>query len=170
MNGIKEIRLMLGISQSELAEYLSIPRSTLAMAETSQRLLPASSLCKIADLQVKINVNRGRRIDVLSKAEIKLSDELPAVLMTNRQNRCHLKLAVLQGKLKAMSNQYDQLTLGLEAVQNVLAEKPADAEDYVFWKWQQQRGLTKLEEYSLLRQDQLRLKIKMLETEAQHYK
>jgi hypothetical protein len=51
------------------------------MAETSQRMLPASSLCKIADLQGKMSVNRGRRIEVLSKSEIKLSDELPTFIL-----------------------------------------------------------------------------------------
>ena len=110
MNGIKEIRQVLRLSQSELAEYLSLPRSTLSMAEMGRRLLPASCLLKIADLQVKMNINRGRRMELLSQAELKGKDELPAAAMAARQHRCNYKLFILQGKLKSMSDQYDQLS------------------------------------------------------------
>ena len=170
MNGIKEIRQMLRLSQSELAEYLSIPRSTLSMAEMGQRLLTAASLLKIADLQLKLNPNRERRMELLSQAETKPKNQPPAASMAARQSRCNYKLFMLQGRLKTMSDQYDQLTLTLETLEAVLAEKPTGADDYVFWKWQQQRAMDKQERCGLLRQDHLRLQIKMLETEAEYYK
>ena len=47
MNEIRQIRQSLGISQRELANLLSIPKSAISMAENGQRPLPAEMLIYI---------------------------------------------------------------------------------------------------------------------------
>ena len=44
MNEIRQIRQSLGISQRELANLLSVPKSMISMAESGQRPLPSEML------------------------------------------------------------------------------------------------------------------------------
>ena len=164
---------MLGLSQSELAEHLAIPRSTLSMAETNQRMLPAAVLLKIADLQLKMNNNRGKRMELLTREELpvkRMPDDLSFESMRANEQLCNYKLHVMKVKLNNMSNQYDHLRQSRAAIENVLNEKAETAPDHIFWKWQHEKVLAKLNNCSLYKQDRLRLQIKMLETEALYYK
>ena len=50
MNAAKQIREQLGLTQQDLAMYLLIPLSQLAMYETGKRDLPAATRIKLAEL------------------------------------------------------------------------------------------------------------------------
>jgi transcriptional regulator with XRE-family HTH domain len=54
MNGIKIIRDYLGLTQQELAAFLAVSGSMLAMAETNKRLLPTQALVKLNLLDAQV--------------------------------------------------------------------------------------------------------------------
>ncbi|HMI80025.1 MAG TPA: hypothetical protein VK484_14595, partial [Ferruginibacter sp.] len=150
--------------------------SKLSMAEIGRRMLPAAILLKIADLQVSLNKNdnsRSRRMELLTGNEPQHKPLMPDILpgaMLAKEHQCNYKLHTLKGKLNAMSEQYDHLRKCLKGIETVLADRTKNSNDYPFWKWQQDRVLTRLMSCSLLRQDELRLKIKILEAESLYYK
>jgi DNA-binding XRE family transcriptional regulator len=58
MNWIKNIRETFGLTQSQLASFIEVNKSSIAMAETGQRLLPTAALLKLNMLELHLQQPR----------------------------------------------------------------------------------------------------------------
>lgn len=163
---------MLALSQAGLAEYLGIPRSNIAMAENNMRSLPADILLKIVDLQNNIKHNRADRLETLTAQvdnNFGINPEDGIYTMREDEIECNLKILRARVRLKKMSEQYNELQAVITVLEKVL-EDHKEKHQYDFWKLQYYRMELKLDSCSLLRQDRLRMKIKVLEAQADYYK
>jgi len=163
MNGIKEIREMLGLSQSELAQHLGISRSQLSMAEINRRMLPVEILLKIAELQVGFNSSTDKNTEPLTNVARFEDKEFLDGSLAAKEYQYRYKLDELNDKLNAMIKQHEHLFKCLQCIENVLANKTEDSESYDFLVLQRQKLRVKISSCNPVKQDELRLKIKILE-------
>lgn len=159
MNATQQIREQLGLSQQDLAMYLLIPLSQLAMYETGKRELPAATSIKLAELLTLFNQSqkntkakneliKAQQLEVNKKLSIQAKDLEYQLIKEQR------KLVTLQKKFKQNSN--------LKALVNLLPENNKQLNE-LFAK-QAQNGLQK---NSLALQTQQLVKIEGIKSQLQ---
>src|SRR5688572_27891068 len=100
MSATSTIRQALGISQQQLAHYLGVSRSHIALAETSRRLLSTAALLKLHELE-----------QALTNSSTTAST---TALLAQQQEAAN---AALAARLKELTYQREQLTLTLQQLQ-----------------------------------------------------
>ncbi len=115
MSSIVEIRKYFGLSQHDLATYLSVSRSLLMKAELQQRSLPTSAIVKLATLQMIIQSKAHTTLTSPIAKNKKIANSQLKLL----QNQCdinNIKAANLQKKFDALKQRYNQATNLLKTV------------------------------------------------------
>ena len=120
---IKSLRLLMGLSQQQLADYLSIQRTQLSMAENGLRNLPAAAAAELDALrrQLVSNTSPG----VVTETALQ-SEAVRKVLKAHSQKYSRLATAT-NHKLEKMATQYNELLKALQMASGRLAELPRDA-------------------------------------------
>jgi len=108
MNIIKNFREQLGLSQQDLATYLSIAKSQISMVESGLRELPTPALIKLAFFEQA------------SLAAMKDIKQKSVSGVTKQVELNQKKIDLLEKKLIAMKNNYSQ---GLRLLQAVIKSK-----------------------------------------------
>ncbi len=96
MKSLKELRNKLGLTQQDLAAFLEITRSLLAMAESGKRTLSTDTLIKLATVEKCIEEKAMTETDKMAMVQVE-SQELIALQI----KKCQYDLAILTKKTDA---------------------------------------------------------------------
>ncbi|GAB4403087.1 MAG: hypothetical protein OHK0053_27620 [Microscillaceae bacterium] len=72
-NTLYQLRMALGFSQQDLADYLGLSRSMVALCENGHRSLPTAALLRLNDLVLLLDNGKPRRLPqaILPKARLR---------------------------------------------------------------------------------------------------
>lgn len=112
MNSIKKLREALGLTQQQLADYLSVTRSELSMAEINHRQLPGPAMLKMAALQQGMASNKSSR----AAAEINKQTIKARNILSAQAQQYTLKAAMARQKLELLQRRHQQCVRTLQAV------------------------------------------------------
>ncbi len=161
MNGIKELRLQLGLSQEKLAEYLGIPRSSLSMSEAGQRCLPVKALQMLALLQQSLQSTDHKNNQRLAAS---ISTTAPVEIQAALRNKNHeLELEYLRNRLYAMASRYKELESNHITAQRMLIITYENPEENRFWEDQKRNIYIKMKACNPEKQNLLLLRIQQME-------
>lgn len=164
MNGTKKIREQLGLSQYQLAVYLSVSRSQIALSETGRRSLPTGALVKLAALATSLQVTAKRPPIVLQQ----LFNKQNALAKAHTQ-RCNQKAALAKHQLNALQTQYQECEKIILATSHLLSNLPQGKhyhKDLLWLELLQTETLKKMKACGPWPRTLLALKIQTLEQEA----
>lgn len=138
MSATKQIREQLGLTQQDLAMYLLIPLSQLAMYETGKRDLPAATRIKLAELLTLFEQSQG---NVKAKNELLKAQQLEVnKKLVTQEKDLEYQLKKEQRKLANMQKKFNQ-NINLKLLANLLPENNLQLNE-LFSK-QAQNGLQK---------------------------
>lgn len=126
MNWIKEIRLTIGFSQKQLAEYLSITRSYVAHIERGTRDLSTEGMRKMTVLQ---EIIIDHQITAKGIANAKLPGQDHGALLktlTFTEQFCTLKAERFRYKLAALKGRYEEYLRTYPIMDVLYQNLPAD--------------------------------------------
>lgn len=125
MKNLKAIRKQLGLSQHQMAYYLKLSRTQLAMTENGKRDLPLQALVKLAEMELFLNnlIHAPQPEPMLHEAA--QLDKATAML-AQHQKELEYQQLVLQRKLDKMQNAY-QYNCQLLQFATHLADKNTNA-------------------------------------------
>ena len=156
MNIIKNFREQLGLSQQDLANYLSISKSQISMVESGLRELPTPALIKLAyfeqaSIAINENIPQEGKLNLAKHVEI-----------------CTKKMMLLEKKLTIMKNNYSQGLKLLQAItksKELLTNTKDSRQDKQWFSVQEKVALKKINENSLTMQKLLNIQIKVIQFE-----
>ena len=156
MNIIKNFREQLGLSQQDLASYLSIAKSQISMVESGLRDLPTPALIKLAFFeQASLTM-----IDDLSQNHVPdLSEYVKLIL---------IKITQKEKKLLAVKTSYNQGLRLLQAVKKSKETIPANKEGKKDEQWlaiQEAIAIKKINDNNTEAQKLLQIQIKAMKFE-----
>ena len=162
MNGIREIRKKLGLTQVELAIWLQIPRSTLSLAEKGLRSLRATDLLKLAELERTMEqdtMNLAIPVDItgMNKNSPEVSRAKATIARLDSERSAY--------KLKVMDLKYKELGLILQRIGNILANT-SDSSEILVWETRLNDTISKMEKCSPERQARLQERIIALDSRS----
>lgn len=110
MSATKEIRNHYGLSQQQLAAYLNISQSYLALVETNRRSLPTAALIKLGHLEIhRIALVEAQNVAMPSMALA--SDENFAQLIAEKIKLLQYRAETLRRALALLQTQHSQAVL-----------------------------------------------------------
>ena len=153
MKGILQLRQNLNISQQELATYLNVTRSAIAMAENNKRDLPTDALIKVAELEASLSSLRS------TKGSDMLTNKMSLVKQEKQQEHTHkilkaiqkaeYKAFIIQGRLNSVSESARSTQHWLHIVENLLLKTDdTNTERYYWLKLQQKLHEQRLVKYT----------------------
>ena len=157
MNIIKNFREQLGLSQQDLATYLSIAKSQISMVESGLRELPTPALIKLAFFE---QASLSAMNDIKQKSVSGVSKQVEL---------CLKKIVLLEKKLTAMKSNYSQGLRLLQAVSNTketLANTKDDKKDKQWLIVQEELAYKKMNDNNTEAQKMLQIQIKVLKYEV----
>jgi transcriptional regulator with XRE-family HTH domain len=158
----QQIREELGLTQKDLAMYLLIPLSQLAMYETRKRELPAATSIKLAELITFLNQSQKN-----SKGKNELLNTQKEIVNKQLQSQTielEYQLIKAQRKYEAMQKKLDQ-SIKLKALANLLSEKKKQPNE--LFLLQSKRGI---EQNNLAIQTKQLIKIEGIKSQLQFVK
>ena len=153
MNGITAIRKKLGLNQQQVAEWLGISRSLVALYEREERKLPHSAVVQLAALEIALYGIQQTRLTAGHKQQSNphsFQRHEYAKRSLNRQAKaCGFKAAKMRMKLITLKTAHEQMAEWLEAIESLILQLPKDPGNNMKLLWlqaQQQMALKKLQE------------------------
>ena len=125
MTSIKKQRLSLGVTQQELADYLDISRSHLAMAEGGHRELPLTAQAKLSALRRNMTGDAS----VFINAEMQRQNEKARNMLHALAQDYNRRSAAILYKLEKIRSRHRQYLKVLQSVSGVLTELPPGREN-----------------------------------------
>jgi transcriptional regulator with XRE-family HTH domain len=123
MRSIKQIRQIFGLSQQQMAAYLSITRSHLNMTERGRRSLPTAALAKLAQLEKSLQSN-----EPYQAAGFKKQAERDTAHIKAHAKKCLQRAALEKTKLQKLTASYQQCVQALMAMGHLLQNQPTKKE------------------------------------------
>ena len=157
MNIIKNFREQLGLSQQDLATYLSIAKSQISMVESGLRDLPTPALVKLAFFE---------QASLVQKEDVQQNNSTE---LARQVESCMKKIMLLEKKLTVMKNNYSQGQRLLQAVtksKEIISNKKDDKKDKQWLIAQEQVANKKIKDNNLHSQKMLQIQIKVLQYEV----
>lgn len=115
MKATKSIRQIFDLTQQQLADYLGVSRSRLALAETGRRDLPVSALIRLAGLEKSLHNNISYKQQHL---HVQAGKDLAA--MRRHAKACQHKARAAKMKLDELQQNYQHCVMALMAVDQLL--------------------------------------------------
>ncbi len=145
MSNLKTIRDLFGITQQQLAQYLDVSHSAIALAETAKRLLPTAALIKLNTLQTPAKKLSLQADTVNTKIEARAAAHKTS--LTWAVKNIETQLAIKQKKLEKLTRQYRQTVHTLNFVEHIKALKttvPISKKDLAWFALLESVALQKL--------------------------
>ncbi|MFN0081652.1 MAG: helix-turn-helix domain-containing protein [Ferruginibacter sp.] len=145
MSNIKMIREKFGITQQQLAQYLDVSHSAVALAETGKRLLPTAALIKLNTLQTPAK-KLLLQADIAS-TQIEARAGAHKTLLTRAVKNIETQIVRQQKKLEILTTQQQQTVHTLNFVEHVKALKtttPISKKDFAWFALLESAALQKL--------------------------
>ena len=169
MNGVKDIRLRLQLTQQQLAGYLGISRSWVNLAEMNKRELSSQQWIRLVELAA-IHEHPEKAARSFNKAKpVDEEEVLHGMKMENHARKCLYKAETIQRKLDKMKAQYDLAISWQQTMEQRLATLPETEEHLQERKWLEMElsGIPeKLRQCGELEQSKLRRKASLLRAEG----
>jgi transcriptional regulator with XRE-family HTH domain len=169
MNGIKKIRDYFGLTQAELAVFLEVSGSMLAMAETNKRLLPTPALVKLSLLDAQLQQPKVLASNKAAAPHIKKHTAHYAKQVQALHKELQYKTALHKKKMEAMEKQYGQAvqTLALvNALQQKNSKVTGNKKDTAWLQLIEKKAAVILKNTHPLLQAHAQIKMDMLQQEA----
>lgn len=163
MNATKNIREALDLTQSQLAIYLGVSRSRLALAETHRRELPTSALLKLGALERYLHKN-------VSPGQQQVLSEKDSSAMRRHAAFCAHKARVAKLELETLQRKYQCCVQALAAIDHLRSNLPQGKEtrkDQLWLEWLQAVNIKKLRKCGPAAQFKIKLNLKALEMQAE---
>ncbi len=146
MRSLLEIRKKTGLSQQQLADYLGISRSLVAMAEKSLRDLPKTALSKLTAMENVISTAEKNKKAIPETADEKITKKIKSFHQIKMED--HLfRAKMLQRRLAAMLKSNEQADVKLKLIDG-LSKKTAQTQKNKFddhWlEYHDQKGRKKI--------------------------
>lgn len=157
MTTTKFIREQLGLSQEEMAIYLSIRLSQLAMHETGKRDLPTGTMAILADILLFLNQEQknSKQADKLIKNQkVKVKNLVDKLII-----ELELKQIREQHKLDAIQKKYEQ-SLKLNSFVTHLQNNKSKLAEFI-----QTKAFSGIEKNSLVEQTKQTLKLEGIKSQ-----
>jgi transcriptional regulator with XRE-family HTH domain len=167
MYTLKQVRMLLGISQKTLAIYLDVSTSLLAMAEKGNRILPTTALLKLNDLQLRMLPNKSLAKHSSIIPHIQKHQATYTKQLQQQHKALQYQIKLQQKKLETLQIQHQQAlaALGLAANQPQKLKKIKD-KDHAWWQVLELTAAATLKKTHPLIQATLQIKINSLQQEA----
>ncbi|MCW3090885.1 MAG: family transcriptional regulator [Ferruginibacter sp.] len=133
MKASKIIREKLGFTQEEMAQYLSITRSLLALYENGRRDLPTAAFVKLAEIESFLT--RSPPPKESSRPHIKLQQKKAQKLLDDLAKQKVFKKELLNRKLVATQKVYDQHMLLLNLLDHLKSSNKRSATNRIHPAW-----------------------------------
>lgn len=157
MTTTKFIREQLGLSQEEMAIYLSIRLSQLAMHETGKRDLPSGTITKVADIILFLNQEQknSKHAD-----ELEMKQEAKVQKLVRKQLiELEIKKIQEQRKLDSIQKKYKQ-SLKLNSFVTHLENNKSKLAEFI-----QMKAFSGIEKNSLVEQTKQTLKLEGIKSQ-----
>ncbi len=164
MSGIQHLREKFGLTQQQLAVYLGVARSHLAMAEKATRSLPTSALLKLAVLEKSLHSKIPYPTPQLQ--ELQHAD---AARIGRYVKKCMVMIAEQKNKLAALETNYQQcqqVMLAIGCLHRQLPPGDAGKKERLWLELLEKQTLEKIKTCSYAGQVILQLRISALEQEV----
>lgn len=158
-------RQLLGMKQEEMAMLLQIPLSQWAMYVTGKRGLPLSVRKKFAAMLGFVNQNKKQQPEIF--VNITNQKHLLEQYIDNRIKENDKNQLLIKHKLSNIKNKYENATTAiqfinfLQTITETKTEKFQNLLDVI-----RQNNATEIEKNSILLQEQLQIKLELLQMEA----
>ena len=170
MNGLKIIRIKLGLSQQQAAVLLGISRSHVAHYEREMRSIPVDAVTKLASLEIMLANMQQHKGAAANKNEPHPNSikryELTKKTFQLHAKYCGLKANKMRRELTGLQTIHEQTIDWLQAIENFIEELSKDAENNIQLLWlqaQHQQALKKLKECDATAQLVMEAKIATLD-------
>jgi transcriptional regulator with XRE-family HTH domain len=171
MQGIRRIREVMELSQEQLAAYLGVTRSQLAMAETHRRDLPTAALIKLAQLEASLKNNIHHQQQT---PQLHTTKDLAQIRQFAK--KCCREAELIQAKLERMQISYQhaqQTLLAVEQLQAQTATGKNNRKDLLWIELLHSKTIKKINRCCMAEQVKKRLMIQAFQqvaAEAEHLK
>ncbi len=169
MNGIKIIRDYFGLTQAELAVFLGVSGSMLAMAETNKRLLPTHALVKLSLLDAQLQQPKVLAGNKAVAPHIKKYAAHYAKQVQALHKELHYKTALHKKKIDAMEKRHGQAmqTLALvTALQQKNSKVMGNKKDTAWLQLLEKKASVTLKNTHPVLQEHAQIKMELLQQEA----
>jgi transcriptional regulator with XRE-family HTH domain len=168
MQRLKNFRLMSGLTQAELAEYLGVALSVVSMAESGRRLISGEAGVKFAAFMIHFHQNQDKRPASFTEPGVDKAYNLALREAKFRLKELKTFLSPERRRLTEMQKNYslavDKYT-ALQQLQSKLEVKDKGGKDLVWVKNQLIKSRRQLQECSPARQLEIRIKTEVMEAE-----
>jgi transcriptional regulator with XRE-family HTH domain len=169
MNWVKNIRETFGLTQTQLASFIEVSKSTLAMAETGKRLLPTAALLKLNMLEVHLQQPRKMAINKIVQHALQKHSSTLTKAINYKTKELAYQIAVHKNKVDAAERQHTQALQALVLVQAMTTAKQAEKinkKDAAWFRLLQMNAMRTLKNTHPMQQVQWQSKIDGLQQEA----
>ena len=170
MNGIKLLRLKLGLGQQQMAAWLCVSRSLVALYEREERSLPPAAVAKLAQLEIIVyNLELSKQLqlrETFKHAGSNKRHKHTKQMFLQHARVCAAKVLIMRSELTGLENTHTQTIACLVVLETLLKELPDEAENKIQFLWlrsQQQQTLEKLKRCDEAAQLLIKAKMAMLE-------
>jgi DNA-binding transcriptional regulator YiaG len=164
MQGIKRIREVMQLSQEQLAPYLGVTRSQLAMVETHRRDLPTAALLKLAQLETSLKNNMHHKPET---PQLHTTKDLTQIKQFAK--KCCREAELIQAKLERMQTSYQhaqQTLLAVGQLQAQTATGKTNRKDQLWIELLHTKTMKKLSRCCMAEQVKKRLMVQALQQAA----
>jgi transcriptional regulator with XRE-family HTH domain len=169
MNGIKIIRNHFGLTQQNLAIFLEISTSMLAMAETGKRLLPTHALVKLSLLDAQLQPTKKKEHSRAITAQLKKQTAPYTKQMQALYTQIQYAVAGYKKKYDLMQKRQQQATQALalaQVLQQNNTKTIASKKDMAWLQLVEKKAFVDLKNTHPLLQAHTQIKLKLLQQEA----
>ena len=167
LTGSKEIRAQLVVTQQELADYLAVSLSQVAMYETGRLELSTKALLKLNVMVLAMQANTP----ALTKADLQKQAEAVKKALAGQEQQYQLLAQISARKLEDMRRRYLQCFKTLQVTAHLLAHLPAGKEsktDKICLELMRDKALKKLTACNEAAQAVLQLQTDVYTYHAEH--
>jgi len=174
-NSAQDLRKQCFISQDELAKYLGISTSLLAMYETGNRGLPTAAILKLAELQVFLGQNKSSRRTgrswtamqpAISKQQDKARKKMEHHVSIHRSG-----IEMLNYNIKKTGEEQEKATAWLNMLDDMLGSLPKTAATKKDRDWLEEQRQKMIKRILMAgeKQGRMGLKAKLLKAAVEVY-
>jgi transcriptional regulator with XRE-family HTH domain len=165
MNTIMALRKQYGLTQQQLADYLSVSKGLISLVEKGKRQFPLHTLVKLAQLQQPLptEMAMAKKLEAVAQKQQLATDKA----LQREELDCSFQLAAAIQELHQVKEKYAQATNLLQLVAHMLPTIPKGDKKTKLWLEALEAGaLQQATRYGERAQVLLQLKIEGLQQKA----
>lgn len=158
-NSIKQIRAYYGLTQEQLAIFLSVSKGYVAMAEIGRRTLPTKTLVKLAQLEMLQTTQPLNTVTQKAKTQLQKTDKADTKVLQRYADDCSIQTLAMQRQLSKMEEKHKQAIHALQLVEQWQQHGIANKKDTLWLNSIESTALKQVKRYEEGAQQLLRIKL-----------